>query len=245
MVFGGNKMAKAATDPGPGPTVEEPEKTASPEKTEPRNRVEPREDALVIPKKNDYERDFFEEFKKDKNLFANLIDLDFHLFNTHKAYRKAYRHYTVFATVMTMIVLICTSMVVVFEVFETNSWVSNDAARGIVAVLAFVATVFTGWLSYSGAEGKAALLKEQMKSIQGLEIRVRQLTKHHIPGTITVAHAAIEIEKIKKEQVEIHRNGADPALIILQFDSPYARLHAIDARRPMPIDAPQRSPPAQ
>ena len=66
--------------------------------------------------------------------------------------------------------------------------------------------MLTGWLSYSGAEGKAALIKEQMKNLQALEIRVRLLTKHHIPGTITVAHAAIEMDKIKKEQLKVHEN---------------------------------------
>ena len=35
---------------------------------------------------------------------------------------------------------------------------------------------------------------------------MRLLTKHHIPGTITVAHAAIEMDKIKKEQLKVHEN---------------------------------------
>jgi hypothetical protein len=32
--------------------------------------------------------------------------------------------------------------------------------------------------------------------------------KHHIPGTISVGNAAIEIDRIKQEQMKVQENGA-------------------------------------
>ena len=108
--------------------------------------------------------------------FAFTQDLDWQLHSKRIEWKKAYRHYSVFSTVLTLIIIICTSLVVVLEVMEQTDVIGKEDAAIVVAFLAFVATIFTGWLSYSKAEGKAALLGENQKTVRALQTRVRVLT---------------------------------------------------------------------
>jgi hypothetical protein len=167
-----------------------------------------RTELLVDPSEVAFGASFHDALKNDQYLLHNLVDLDWQLNSKFIEWKKAYRHYSVFSTVLTLIIIICTSLVVVFEVMEQSGGIGKDAAAVIVAFLAFVATVMTGWLSYSKAEGKAALLGENQKTVRALQTRVRVLTKHHIPGTISVGNAAIEIDRIKQEQMRVQENGS-------------------------------------
>ena len=42
-------------------------------------------------------------------LLHNLVDLDWQLNSKFIEWKKAYRHYSVFSTVLTLIIIICTS----------------------------------------------------------------------------------------------------------------------------------------